>query len=237
MAASNHDNMNTKTATQIFVVISATILLGSVGALSSTSIANAQIVTQPNPSLGSNLANPSLGSNLATTYLTIKNAIVLTNGLHAALQTAGTIPTDGSGGAFGYGILTSQGIGAVIVSTTHKGVKDSITQRSAADPIWHNHFVKLAVGVTGLCGRNPEVVAITFQQPGRVFVAGNTAFLQGIPSSFTGTDALSGRQITLSPGHDVQNVVSFILHPIFQAGALKAVCVENITPAQHITKI
>jgi hypothetical protein len=40
----------------------------------------------------------------------------------------------------------------------------------------------------------------------------------------------------LTPGHNVQNVVSFILAPIFSGGTLKAVCVEHITPAQHILK-
>jgi hypothetical protein len=95
----------------------------------------------------------------------------------------------------------------------------------------------LGFGVSGLCGNNPEVVAITFQQPGRVVIAGSQAILQGIPSSFTGTDALTGKPITLSPGHNVQNVISFILDPKFQGGALKAVCVEDIIPAQqHIIR-
>jgi hypothetical protein len=40
-------------------------------------------------------------------------------------------------------------------------------------------------------------------------------------------------KLTLSRGNDVQNVVSFKLDPKFQNGNLKAVCVENITPAKH----
>jgi hypothetical protein len=124
----------------------------------------------------------------------------------------------------------------VIVATTHQGVQDSLTQGAAAGPIWHNHFVQLGFGVTGLCGNDPEVVAITLQQPGRVVIAASQAILQGIPSSFTGTDALTGKPITLSPGHNVQNVLSFILDPKFQGGSLKAVCVEDITVAQHIIK-
>src|SRR5207245_2621217 len=90
-------------------------------------------------------------------YLVINQAIVQTSGLNAILRTNGAIPTDGSGGAFGYGILTSAGTFAVIVSTTHQGVRDSVTQGSGAGPIWHNHFVRLGFGVTGLCGSNPEV--------------------------------------------------------------------------------
>jgi hypothetical protein len=192
--------------------------------LFSTTNPNAQLSTPPN----TGLASPG--------YLIINNAIVQSAGLGALIQTKGIIPTDGSGGAFGYGIVTSQGIAAVIVATTHQGVRDSVTQGAGAGPIWHNHFVQLGFGVTGLCGANPEVVAITFQQPGRVVVTGSQAVLQAIPSSFTGTDALTGKTITLSPGHNVQNVLSFILDPKFQGGSLKAVCVEHITPAQHIIK-
>jgi hypothetical protein len=50
------------------------------------------------------------------------------SGLNAIITTNGRIPTDGSGGAFGYGILTNQGVGALIVSTTHQKIRDSVTQ-------------------------------------------------------------------------------------------------------------
>ena len=83
-----------------------------------------------------------------------------------------------------------------------------------------------------MCGSNPEVLAITFQQPGRVLISGTQALLQGIPSSLKGTDALTGKPITLSPGHNLQNVVSFVSDPKSQGGALRAVCVEDTTPAQ-----
>ena len=59
------------------------------------------------------------------------------------LQTNGRIPTDGSGGVFGYGIVTSQGIAAVIVAASHQGVQDSVTRGAGSGPIWHNHFVQL----------------------------------------------------------------------------------------------
>lgn len=215
--------MNMLTTCKILVLVGATMPLTTVGVLS-TANANAQLNTPPN----TGLASPG--------YLIINNAIVQTEALNALIQTNGVIPTDGSGGDFGYAIVTSQGIAAVIVATTHQGVRDSVIQGTGAGSVWHNHFVQLGFGVTGLCGNNPEVVAITLQQPGRVVVSGSQAVLQGIPSSFTGTDALTGKPITLSPGHDVQNVLSFILDPKFQGGSLKAVCVEHITPAQHIIK-
>ena len=171
-------------------------------------------------------------------YLTINTALVQTSGLNAVLRTNGLIPTGGSGGAFGYGIITSAGLSAVIVTTTHQGVRDSVTQGSGAGPIWHNHFVRLAVITTGPCANNPQVTAITFQQPGRVLISGNNAYLQGIPSSFTGTDALTGNPLTLSPGHNVQNVVSFVLAPIFSGGSLEAcVCRRYYTCSAHTQEL
>lgn len=168
-------------------------------------------------------------------YLTIKTAAANSAGLDAVIPTDGSIPKDGSGGAFGYGIITRAGNNAVIVATTHQGVKDSVDQGSKAGPVWHTHFVRLGFGITGLCRTNPEIQAITFQEPGRVVVVGSTAILQLIPSSFTGTDALTGHPLTLTPGHNVQNVVSFELVPVSQGGA-HAICVENIRDAQHIVK-
>jgi hypothetical protein len=215
--------MYTTTTSKILAVAAATIMLATMGAFS-ISNANAQLIAPPNT------ASTSPG------YLTINTALVQTSVLNAILRTNGVIPTDGSGGAFGYGIITSAGLTAVIVATTHQGVRDSVTQGSSAGPIWHNHFVRLAVITSGPCASNPQVTAITFQQPGRLLVSGNHADLQGIPSSFTGTDALTGNPLTLTPGHNVQNVVSFVLAPIFSGGSLKAVCVEHITPAQHIIK-
>lgn len=171
-------------------------------------------------------------------YLNIKTAVVNSAGLDAVLYTGGNIPKDGSGGAFGYGIMTRAGDNTVLaVATTHQGVRDSVAQGSGAGPVWHTHFVRLGVGITGYCGTQPEIQTITFQEPGRVVVVGSTAIFNLIPSSFTGTDALTGKPLTLIPGHSVQNVVSFKLAPQFsKGGALRAVCVTDISPAQQIIK-
>jgi hypothetical protein len=40
-------------------------------------------------------------------------------------ETRGHVPTNGDSGAFRYGTLTSPGLDAVVVSTTHAGVLDS----------------------------------------------------------------------------------------------------------------
>ncbi len=105
----------------------------------------------------------------ASGFLTIRDAAVATSGDHvskAVLATRGSIPKDGSGEAFGYGILTTAGI---IVTTTHKGVLDSELQSGANDPIFHNHYVILGPNPSK-CGNNPSVIDITFDSPGKLIV-------------------------------------------------------------------
>ncbi len=168
-------------------------------------------------------------------YLDIDRAVIAKDPkkLQAILQTHGHIPKDGSGGAFGYGILTEDGgFDAVRVSTTHKGVKDSIKQNNKNDPVWHNHYISL--GTNPRCGDSPAVKDITFQSPGTIVVNKDRAVMSNMPATFTGTDALTGKKLTLSPGTDVDNVVSFKLDPKFVAGELKAVCVTDIREADRI---
>jgi len=169
-------------------------------------------------------------------FLAIRTAIVQpeTNELQAKLVTHGLIPKDGSGGAFGYGILTSAGLDGIMVATTHGGVLDSALQTGASDPVWHNHFVQLGSDSTN-CGSNPAVTDITFESPGKVKVQGNNIQLDDMPATFTGTNALTGLPTTISPGTSVGNVVSFQLAPVFAGDNLVAVCVTNITPAEKLT--
>jgi hypothetical protein len=155
--------------------------------------------------------------------------------LQAKLVANGLVPTDGSKGALGYGLLTSKGLDGIIVTTTHAGVMDSAMQASASDPAWHNHFVKLqAAGDvcnpnTALGGARLEVQDLTFQSPGKVKVQGRMVDLQSMPSKFTGTSSLTGNPLTIAPGNDVTATVSFGLRPVFGPdGALQHVCVENV---------
>jgi len=167
-------------------------------------------------------------------YLTIKRAIVSSGALDALLQTNGNIPKDGSGGAFGYGIMTKAGDNAVIVATTNDNMRDSTTQGSGSGPIWHNNFARLAVVPGGLCGSDKQITAITFEQPGIVSVKGSEVSIASVPSSFTGTDSITGNPLTISPGNNVQKVVSFVLDPKPSIQDLKAVCVKNMTPAEQV---
>jgi hypothetical protein len=172
-------------------------------------------------------------------FLKIKTAIVEPfeepqPGLNAFLITHGLIPQNGEGGAFGYGLLTAGG-DSIIVTPTHAGVLDSETQGAIKDnPIWHNHFVQLTTGKSGLCPAE-EIDTITFEQPGSVEISGRIASLLGIPGTFSGTNALTNTPVTLSPGNDVEQAVSFTLEPHFDSsGALLAVCVNDITPAENL---
>ena len=168
-------------------------------------------------------------------FLAIKIATTQsdTDKLEAKLITHGLIPKDGSGGAFGYGILTSAGLDGIIVATTHAGVLDSAVQTNADDPVWHNHFVKLASQAA--CNGGPGVVDITFESSGKVAVQGSSVQFKDIPSTFTGTDALTGSKTTITPGTGVKNVVSFQLSPVFDTNHnLSAVCVIDITPAEKL---
>ena len=143
------------------------------------------------------------------------------------------IPTDGTGGAFGYGILTEDG-DAILVATTHAGVLDSEEQNYILDPTWHNHFVRLGDDVEQ-CGEDQGVVDITWQSPGEVRIDDNTARISGVPTDeFEGWDSITGEPLSMMLGEDVANVISFKLDPVFdEEDGLQAVCVTDIRSAEE----
>jgi hypothetical protein len=152
-------------------------------------------------------------------FLDLERVLVRKNpsGLDAVFKTDGQIPQNGNGipPAFGYGLLTSQG--GIIVSTTHKGVLDSATQNgNGNNPIFHNHFITLkSISGTG-CPSNAigAVDKITFQSPGQIKIEGADAIQARVPKSFTGTDSFTRASLTLSPGNNVIDAISFSLVPI-----------------------
>ena len=187
----------------------------------------------------SSLAFASTSSNSAgdnDDFLNIREATIGADSgeMSAFLETHGHIPTNGDGGAFGYGVLTDEGLDAVVVSTTHAGVQDSEEQSNASDPVWHNHYVTLSQDSDN-CGNDSKVESITFESPGEVDIRDDNADLTKLPSSFSGTDALSGADLTIKPGTSVKDVVSFKLAPQFNDnGELEAVCVTNLQSAENI---
>lgn len=169
-------------------------------------------------------------------FLNIREATIDANSdeMNAFLETHGHIPTNGDGGAGGYGVLTDEGLDAVVVSTSHAGVLDSEKQDDVNDPVWHNHFVTLGDDSEN-CGDDPAVKSITFESPGQANINDNNADLKNIPASFSGTDALSGDELTIAPGTDVDDVMSFKLSPQFNDDDdLEAVCVTDIQSAENI---
>lgn len=135
-------------------------------------------------------------------FLIIDRALVRVDNedkeISALSITDSIIPKDGSR-AFGYGILTDTGLDGVIVTTTHAGVKDSKLQKDVSDPVFHNHYVKLATGLSGLCN-GPEVADLTFESPGRVIVLQRFVAMRDLPFSFSGTSALTHDPLTITPG-------------------------------------
>jgi len=73
--------------------------------------------------------------------------------LEAEIEVTADIPTDGSLGLFGYGIITDLAtFNNVLAITTHAGAFDHSSQSSASDPIFHAHILDLApAGTFGAC--------------------------------------------------------------------------------------
>ena len=187
--------------------------------------------------IGTLFAAPVLAT-VAESFLVIEKARVTVDDddeeLTTELDVEGLqIPTDGSEGAFGYGILTEDG-DAILVSTTHAGVLDSEAQRFIEDPIWHNHFVKL--GDMEQCGEDQGLVDITWQSPGEVGIDDNIATISDVPTDeFEGWDSITGEPLSMTLGEAVSEVISFKLDPVFdEEDGLEAICVTDIRSAEDV---
>lgn len=163
-----------------------------------------------------------INHHLHNAEVSVKN-----NSLTADLNSIGLLPLKGESGAVGYGLITDKGTDAIIVSTTHGGVLDSEKQKDAADPVWHNHMVKL--GEVAICVANPGVIDITFESPGEIKLKNQGLIIADAPSSFTGKHSLTNKEISFAPGTNIQKVVQFNLEPKFNSSnELQAVCVTHI---------
>jgi hypothetical protein len=184
---------------------------------------------------------PTVFGLAGESFLTIERAIISIDGdddeLTTELDVEGLlIPTNGTEGAFGYGILTDEG-DTILIAHTHTRVLDSEAQRFIEDPIWHNHFVKL--GDVEQCGEDQGVVDITWQSPGEVGIDDNIATISGIPTDeFEGWDSITGEPLSMTLGEDVSEVISFKLDPVFdEEDGLEAVCVTHIRSAEEEVNI
>ena len=180
---------------------------------------------------------PSVFGFAAESFLTIERSSVLIDDdddeLTAELDVEGLlIPTNGTRGAFGYGVLTDDG-DAILVAHTHSGVLDSEAQRFIEDPIWHNHFVKLG-DVEEQCEEDQGIIDITWQSPGVVTIDDNAARISDVPTDeFEGWDSITGEPLSMMLGEEVANVISFKLDPVFGENGLEAVCVTDIRSVEE----
>ena len=180
---------------------------------------------------------PSVFGFAAESFLTIERSSVLIDDdddeLTAELDVEGLlIPTNGTRGAFGYGVLTDDG-DAILVAHTHSGVLDSEAQRFIEDPIWHNHFVKL--GDVEQCEKDQGIIDITWQSSGEVRINNDSASISDIPTDeFEGWDSITGEPLSMMMAEDVDDVISFKLDPVFdEENGLEAVCVTDIRSAEE----
>jgi hypothetical protein len=185
--------------------------------------------------IGTILDTPPVFASTAESFLTIERADILDDDddeRTISLIVEGLlIPTNGTEGAFGYGILTDEG-DAILVTHTHAGVLDSEDQRFIEDPIWHNHFLKL--GDVEQCGEDQGVIDVTWQSPGEVRINNDSASVSDIPTDeFEGWDSITGEPVSMTLGEDVDDVISFKLDPVFGEEGLKAVCVTDIRSAEE----
>ena len=144
----------------------------------------------------------------------------------------GFLPTDGSGGAFGYGVITDSGLSAIIVTTPHAGVQESEAQSGPNDPVFHNHYVALTDSDPNCPGL--AVQDITFEEPGDVEVDDDEVEIEDVPLSFTGTHSLTGAPLNFNLDPNVGAAVSFTLAPVFDNGNIVAVCVNDVQAAQEL---
>jgi hypothetical protein len=184
--------------------------------------------------IGNIFNTPPVFASTAESFLTIEraNASIDDDELAISLIVEGLlIPTNGTEGAFGYGILTDEG-DAILVAHTHAGVLDSEDQKFIEDPIWHNHFLKL--GDVEQCGEDQGVIDVTWQSPGVVTIDDNTATISQIPiDEFEGEDSITGEPVSMVLAEDVDDVISFRLDPVFGDDGLEAVCVTDIRSAEE----
>jgi hypothetical protein len=185
---------------------------------------------------GSSLLLPFGIVEAVGSFLQVKHAQVLTDSSEvekAIFNTKSNIPTDGSGGAFGYGYISGAGLEAIAVTTTHAGVLDSVAQSDPSDPVWHNHYVALQQLDDDDKCPGLEVRDISFEEPGDVDVTHKIVAMEDVPYYFAGTHSLSGDPVSFLADENIGAAVSFTINPVDGTGAtsvtdIQAVCINDV---------
>ena len=179
----------------------------------------------------------------AESFLTIERSSIVTTDdddgeLTAELDVEGVqIPTNGTHGAFGYGLITDDGDETILVAHTHPGLLDSEAQRYIEDPNWHNQFVKF--GDVEQCGEDQGIVDISWQSPGEVGIDDNIVRISDVPTDeFEGWhSSMTGESLSFTLGEAVSDVISFKLDSVFGDDGLEAVCVTDIRSAEEVVNL
>ncbi|MDH3657679.1 MAG: hypothetical protein OEM77_06040 [Nitrosopumilus sp.] len=172
-------------------------------------------------------------------FLDMKKVTVKTDSSEvekAIFLTKGQIPTDGTGGAFGYGYITDASLSAIAVTTTHDGFYDSETQdENNPGPIWHNHYVSLIQDDTDIACSGLQVENISFQEPGDVDVWNKVASMEDIPYYFAANHSLTNDLVVYNADPNIGAAVSFTIDPVDADGVtittiedLAAVCINDV---------
>ncbi len=195
----------------------------------------------------------------AESFLTIERANISIDEdddeLSAELVVEGpSIPLNGTEGAFGYGLRVDGEEGGgeddntILVAHTHTGLLDSEDQRFIEDAGWHTHLIRLGDDVEQ-CGEDKGIVDITWQSPGEVSINNeddddgdgedNTLRISGVPTDeFEGWDSITGENVSITLGEDVNEAISFKLEPVYGGGEdedkLEAICVTDIRSAEEV---
>jgi hypothetical protein len=186
----------------------------------------------------------SVFGTAAESFLTIERSSIVTTDdddggeLTAELDVEGVqIPTNGTHGAFGYGMITDDGDETILVAHTHAGLLDSEAQRFIEDPNWHNHFVKF--GDVEHCGEDQGIVGITWQSPGEVGIDDNIVRISDVPTGqIEGQhSSMTGESLSFTLGEAVSDVISFKLNSVFGDDGLEAVCVTDIRSAEEVVNL
>lgn len=187
--------------------------------------------------MGESMMGESMMSEamMSTSYITKSAVITDSSELEKVRIYAGIdVPTDGSGGAFGYGVISGAGLDAIIVTTTHAGVRDSEAQEDKDDASFHNHYVALHDLPDDEKCPGLQVKDISFEQPGDVSVSGKIVVMEDTPYYFAGKHSLSQENISFKSDMEIGDIVYFTIDPVNADGEtnvtdIAAVCINDVT--------
>ena len=132
-----------------------------------------------------------LGIAFASGHDVLSSYSVTGNGAKTVTFTASAnVPTDGSGGNFGFGVFAEKG---VVVAVSHPVAIDSVAQPPVE--AFHSHLVQLETP-TADCTSSIAVASLTKHEVGKVSVSGNQVTIKNVPPGQSGD--LTGQAVSFT---------------------------------------